>query len=88
MQADVGQGKLGVPSDHFFHLFRVMMVQAEQYVGTVGHLQGTACGCDCGSVNNHEKTRHLLRQELTAFEAAISGENGILHNALHWHGFT
>ncbi len=43
MQADVGQGKLGIPSDHFFHLIRVVMAQAEQYVGAVGHLQGTAC---------------------------------------------
>ena len=88
MQADVGQGKLGVPSDHFFHLLRVVMAQAEQYVGAVGHLQGTSCGCDCGSVGQHEKNRRLLRQELTAFEAAVSGESGVVHHALHWHGFT
>jgi hypothetical protein len=30
MQADVGQGKLGVPSDHFFHLLQVIMAQAKQ----------------------------------------------------------
>jgi hypothetical protein len=42
MQANVGQGTLGVPSNHFFHLLRVVMAQAEQYVGAVGHLQGTA----------------------------------------------
>jgi len=88
MQADVGQGRLGVPSQHFFNLLRVILAQAEQYVGAVGHLQGTPCGCDCGSVKNHETTLRALRQELTAFEAAVSGENGILHHALHWHGFT
>ena len=40
------------------------------------------------SVGAHEKTHHLLRQELTAFEAAIWGQNGIVNHALHWHGFT
>jgi hypothetical protein len=35
---------LGVPSDHFFHLLWVIMAQLEQYVGAVGHLQGTGCG--------------------------------------------
>jgi len=88
MQADVGQGKLGVPSDHFFHLHQDIMAQAKHYVGAIDHLQGTGRGCNCGSIGAHEKTRHLLWQELIAFEAAVSGENRIIHHVLHWHGFT
>jgi hypothetical protein len=38
MEADVGQGKLGIPSDHFFQLLRVILAQAGLYVGAVGHL--------------------------------------------------
>jgi len=84
----VGQGKLGLPSEHFFQLLRVIMAHAGQYVGAVGHLEGAGCGCGCGVHRCHRDVSRSLQVELVSFETAVSGENGILLHPFHWHGFT
>ena len=88
MEADVGQGRLGVPSEHFFHLLRVIMAQASQYLGAVCHLEGAGCGCGCGITFAHREAALSLELELAAFESAVAGETGVVHHGLHWYGFT
>jgi hypothetical protein len=88
MEADVGQGRLGVPLEHFFHLLRVIMAQASQYLGAVCHLEGAGCGCGCGITFAHREVALTLELELAAFELAVAGETGVIHHRLHWYGFT
>ena len=88
MEADVGQGKLGIPSDHFFQLLRVILAQAGQYVGAVGHLEGASCGCGCGISQCHRETSAHLELLLAVFSDAVSGSKGVVHHGLHWRKFT
>jgi hypothetical protein len=88
MEADVGQGKLGFPSDHFFQLLRVILAQAGQYMGAVGHLEGAGCGCGCGISQCHRETLAHLQLLLAVFSDAVSGSKGVVHHGLHWRGFT
>jgi hypothetical protein len=88
MEADVGQGKLGIPSDHFFQLLRVILAQAGQYVGAVGHFEGAGCVCGCSISQRHRETVLHLELLLAVFSDAISGSKGVAHHGLHWRGFT
>ncbi len=86
MEADMGQGKLGIPSDHFFQLLRVIMAQAGQYVGAVGHLEGASCRC--GISQCHREMALHLKLWLAVFTEAVSGSRGVFHHGLHWCRFT
>jgi hypothetical protein len=81
MEADVGQNRLGVPSDNFFQFLRVVLAHAGQYLGAVCHVEGAGCGCGCGITGNHRNTQVDL-------EGDVSGEKGVVHHGLHWYGFT
>lgn len=90
MQADVGQGGLGVPSYKFFQVLLAVTSHTRLYVGATGNMEGTGCvcGCGCGSYATHEDNCCYFQQELNIFYQAVSGADRILYHSLHWYDLT
>ncbi len=88
MQADVGQGDLGIPSHNFFQLLHAVLAHRGFYVGAAGVFEGTGCGCGCGSYGAHKANCQFFAKQLTIFAGAVLGSSGMLHHAMHWYGLT